>query len=138
LTGLLRLGVIRQKVVVGAAPELVYDAFLDPEKHGEFTGSPASGSRKVGGRFTAWGGYIEGKILELKAGKRIVQEWKTSEWPDGYPPSVLTLTFKPKGGNTELSMVHSRVPAGQVKMYTEGWVTSYWDPLKEYFSRKRD
>lgn len=134
----LRFGVIRQKVTVDASPSLVYQALLDPRKHAEFTGSSATGSKRVGSRFTAWDGYITGKILELDEGKKIVQEWATSEWPSGYPPSILQLTFKPKGGKTELVMVHSKVPAEQVEMYTEGWVESYWDPLKEYFSRKRE
>ncbi|MDV3294159.1 MAG: SRPBCC domain-containing protein [Nitrososphaerales archaeon] len=132
----LRFGVIRQKVIVSASPAQVYDAFIDPRKHGEFTGSAATCTQKVGGRFTAWDGYISGKILELSKGRKMVQEWKTSEWPAGYPPSVLKLTFKAKGTRTELSMVHSKVPAEQVAMYTKGWVSSYWDPLREYFSQK--
>jgi activator of HSP90 ATPase len=133
----LRFGVIRQKVTIEASPAEVYEAFLDPKKHAEFTGSSATGTRKVGGKFTAWDGYIWGKILELEKGNKIVQEWTTSEWPYGYLPSILQLTFKPKGGKTELAMVHSKVPAEQVEMYIEGWVESYWNPLKEYFSRKR-
>ncbi len=132
----LRFGVIRQKVTVKAQPAQVYDAIINPKKHGEFTGSPATGTQKVGSRFTAWDGYISGKILDLSKGKKIVQEWKTSEWPEGYPPSILKLTFKAKGSNTELSMIHSKVPAEQVEMYTDGWVSSYWDPLKEYFAQK--
>jgi uncharacterized protein YndB with AHSA1/START domain len=131
----LRFGVIRQRVRVKAPPAQVYRAFVDPKIHGEFTESPATGNQVVGSRFTAWDGYINGRILELEEGKKIVQEWSTSEWPEGYPPSILTLTFRPKGGGTELSMVHSRVPAEQVSMYADGWVSSYWNPLKEYFSR---
>ncbi len=123
---------------MSASPAQVYDAFIDPKKHGEFTGSPATCTKKVGGRFTAWDGYISGKILALTKDKKIVQEWKTTEWPDGYPPSILELTFKPKGGKTELSMVHSKVPAEQVDKYTDGWPESYWDPLKEYFLQKRE
>ena len=133
-----KFGVIRQKVMLAATPTKAYEAFLDPKKHGEFTGSPATGTKKVGTRFTAWDGYIEGKILELEKGKKIVQEWTTSEWPAGYPPSILTLTFRSKGTKTELTMVHSKVPVEQVKMYSEGWVSSYWNPLKDYFSTKRE
>ena len=42
--------------------------------------------------------------------------------PSGYPPSILELTFKPKGKETELTMVHSKVPVAQSKMYSEGWM----------------
>lgn len=132
----LRFGVIRQKVLLDASPEEVYEALLDPRKHAEFTGSPARGSKRVGGRFAAWDGYIHGKVLELRKGKKIVQEWSTSDWPPEYPPSILTLTLRSKGTKTELTMVHSKVPKEQVEKYSDGWVSSYWDPLRDYFSKK--
>jgi len=132
-----RFGVIRQRVTAKASPAQVYRAFADPRIHWEFTGSPATGSRRAGSGFTAWDGYITGKILELEEGKKGVQEWSASEGPKGYPPPILTLTFEPRGRGTELSMVHSKVPVEQVSMYAEGRVTSYRDPLKEY-SQERE
>lgn len=71
---------IRQKVVVSATPIEVYQAFMDAKKHSAFTGSKATCDAKVGGKFTASDGYISGKNLELEEGKRIVQEWVTTEW----------------------------------------------------------
>lgn len=111
----------------------MYDAYVNAKKHSEFTGSTATGTARKGAKFEAWDGYISGKFLELEKGKKVVQEWKTTEWPAGYPPSILELKFRGKGGKTELSMVHSKVPAEQVERYSEGWVEAYWDPLKEYF-----
>jgi len=133
----LKFRVIRQKVVVDALPLQVYQAFVDPRKHAEFTGSPATCTPRVGGRFTAWDGYISGKNLVLVKGRRIVQEWKTTEWPPDYPPSILELKFGTKGKKTLLSMVHSKVPAEQAESYREGWVSSYWEPLKEYFAGRK-
>jgi activator of HSP90 ATPase len=114
----------------------VYDALLDAGKHAEFTGSKATCEPKVGGKFTAWDGYISGKNLELEKGKRIVQEWKTTEWPRNYPPSVVEFSFRAKGSGTELTMVHSKVPAEQADSYEQGWIDFYWKPLKEYFEMK--
>ena len=85
---------IRQRVVISATPNEVYEAFVDPKKHSKFTGSKATFDPRVGGEFTAWDGYISGKNLELKEGKRIVQEWQTTEWPKGFPPSRLELALK--------------------------------------------
>jgi activator of HSP90 ATPase len=64
-------------------------------------------------------------------GKKLVQEWKTSEWPEDYPSSILEFTFSAKSGGTEIEMVHSKVPASQVAQYRSGWVESYWaqDPF---------
>ena len=67
-------------------------------------------------------------------GRRIVQEWKTTEWPEDYPPSRLELTFKEKDGATDLTMVHSGVPSDQADDIAQGWIDFYWEPLKEYFN----
>jgi len=128
---------ITQKVIIHALPEEVYEAFLDPKKHSEFTGSKATGKAMVGAKFTAWDGYISGKTLELVNGKRIVQEWVTTEWPEGYPPSKLELKFKVTNGETELTMIHSDIPVGQKKELEQGWTDFYWAPLKDYFEKKR-
>ena len=132
----LKFGTIRQKVTVDATPEEVYHAYVDPGKHAAFTGTKVTGTPRVGGKFQASDGYISGKFLELMKGKKVVQEWKTTEWPEGYPPSILTITFKPVKKKTELTMVHSKVPAEQVSMYTGGWLEFYWEPLKAFFTQK--
>jgi activator of HSP90 ATPase len=115
----------------------VYRAFLNARTHTVFTGSKATGTGRVGAKFTAWDGYITGKTLKLTNGKKIVQEWRTSEFPSNYPASRLELNFKAKEGGTEIVMIHSRVPASQTASYREGWVSSYWDPLREYFTKKQ-
>jgi len=131
-----RFSTITQTIKVNASPVEVYEALMDSKKHAKVTGSPASISRVVGGKFTAWDGYIFGKNLELEAGKKIVQEWTTTEWPEGYPPSKLEIVLTKKAGGTELKMVHSKVPAEQKDEYTEGWKSFYWEPLAAYFGKK--
>jgi len=124
---------ITQKVIIKASPDEVYNAFMDPKKHSEFTGSKATGKSTIGSKFTAWDGYIEAKNLELKKGKRILQEWVTSEWPQEFPPSKLELTFTDLDGKTKIKMVHSNVPASQELDLRQGWENFYWKPLKAYF-----
>jgi len=126
---------IRQKVVISATPDEVYETFMDAEKHSAFTGSRATCDPKIGGKFTAWDGYISGRNLELEKGKKIVQEWITTEWPKGYPPSRLELIFKKVKEGTEISMLHSDVPAAQAADIEQGWIMFYWKPLKEYFEK---
>lgn len=126
---------IRQIIFVAAKPDEVYNALMDEKKHAEFTGAKAIIDSKVGGKFTAWDGYISGKNLRLEKGKRIVQEWKTTEWPD-YPPSIVEFSFEKKGNGTKLTMVHSKVPAEQAESYKQGWIDFYWKPMKKYFTKK--
>ena len=126
---------ITQKTVVPATPIQVYDAFVNPRVHAAFTGSPATGSARIGGRFTAWDGYISGFNRELAKGRRIVQDWQTTEWPEGAGPSRVEFSFKAVKGGTEIRMVHSNVPADQADSYRQGWIDCYWTPLKAYFSK---
>lgn len=121
---------------ISAKPVEVYDTYMNPRKHSEFTGAKATCTRRVGGNFTAWNGYIFGTILELVPRKKIIQEWQTTEWPKGYPPSRLELSFFVKDNGTEVVMVHSNVPAMQSKKYNKGWLEHYWEPLKKYFDYK--
>ena len=109
----MKMETIRQKVIIVAKPIEVYEAFVDAKKHSAFTGSKATGEGRVGAKFTAWDGYIYGKFLELEEGKKIIQEWVTTEWPEGYPPSRFELTFREVKGGTEVTMIHSDVPAEQ-------------------------
>lgn len=126
---------ITQTVEIPASPDEVYAGFTDPKIHEAMTGAGATGKAEVGEEFTAWDGYIFGKYLELVPGKKIVQEWSTTEWPDGAEPSRLELTFElTTDGKTKLTMVHSNVPAEQEAMYTTGWPENYWEPMTDYFN----
>ncbi len=131
----LKTATIRQKTFVLAPPAEVYDAFLDGKKHSAFTGAKATCVRRVGGKFTAWDGYISGKNLKFVSGKRIIQEWQTTGWPKGYKPSLLEFTFKPKNGGTEVQMIQKNVPKSQAASYKQGWIDHYWKPLKKYFEK---
>ena len=133
----LKFSTITQSVVIGSTPDKVYDALMDSKSHAAFTGSPARMSSVVGGKFTAWEGYILGKNLQLVRGKKIVQEWSTTEWPKGYPPSRLEITLTKSKDGTILKMVHSKVPAEQRDDYAEGWRSYYWAPLKTYLSERK-
>ena len=128
---------IRQKAFFrGVEPVELYDALINARKHATFTGAKATSVACVGGKFTAWDGYIRGRHLELEPGRRIVQEWQTTGWPTGCPPSRLEWKFRPKRGGTEMTMIHSNVPASQAASYRQGWIDYYWIPLKNYFRAK--
>lgn len=133
----MKTGLIRQTVLIpDSTPEKVYSTLLSSKGHSDFTGSPAKVSARTNAKFSAWDGYISGKNIELQKGKKIVQEWQTTGWPDGYGPSIIKISLKKSGTGTELTMIQEKVPASQVEQYTTGWYKSYWDPLKEYFSEK--
>ncbi len=128
---------IRQKVTINAPPEKVYNAYTDPEVHSSFTGAKATNVARAGGKMTAWDNYITAKNLKLVKGRRIVQEWKDADWPEGYPPSILDIRLKKKGNGTELLMVQSNIPTSVAKAHESGWKEFYWNPMNKYFARHK-
>jgi uncharacterized protein YndB with AHSA1/START domain len=134
----LEVTTITQKILIPkVSPKQVYEAYVDPKIHSEFTGSEATGKPVVGGKFTAWDEYISGKFLELEEGKRVVQEWISTDFPEGYPSSKLELTFSAVPKGTEITMVHSDVPKEQEDETAEGWTEFYWEPMKKYFKKEK-
>jgi activator of HSP90 ATPase len=131
-----RVKTITQTVVVPAEPAAVFQAFVNARIHAAFTGAAATGSARVGSRFTSWDGYISGVNRVVDRDRRLVQEWRTTEWPEGAEPSQVEFSFKAVDGGTRIRMVHSNVPAEQAASYRQGWIDYYWEPLKAYFRER--
>ena len=126
---------IRQSAVIPAPPRKVYEALIDSRKHARFTGNKAKIDRKVGGRFSCYGGYITGITLELEPGRSIVQAWRSSGWPKGHY-SVVTFKLIPSGGRkTKLQFTQVGVPSGDYRAKFSGWKHHYWKPLCKMFQK---
>lgn len=123
--------------IIPATPEKIYRAWLSGKEHAAMTGGGATGSRRVGGRFIAWDGYIEGKNIELEPGKRILQTWRTSEFAADDPDSRVEVILTPAKDGTKVTLKHSDIPTGQGAGYRSGWAEHYFAPMKAYFNRKR-
>lgn len=123
--------------VIPADPAEVYRAWLDGMEHARMTGGPATGSPVVGATHSAWDGYIQGENLELEEGARILQSWRTTEFPEDAPDSRLELLLHEDPGGTRLVLRHSEIPEGQGASYEEGWVEHYFEPMTEYFGKAK-
>ncbi|TAL37478.1 MAG: hypothetical protein EPN93_05675 [Spirochaetes bacterium] len=117
------------------APRTLYDAWMDGATHSAMTGSGARISARANGKFTAWDGYIFGTTVALEPGKRIVQRWKTTEFPERARYSLLEIRFEKSGKGTRLVLNHSGIPDGQGEDYRKGWTEFYFKPMRKYFSR---
>lgn len=127
---------IKLSVKLPVKPRDIYEAWLDAEKHTAFTGSPAKIERKVGSEFTAWDGYITGKNLELYRFYKIVQTWRTTDFPEDAEDSRVEILIDPINEGSKVTIVHSNIPEGDGKKYRKGWKDTYFTPMKEYFSNK--
>ena len=120
-------------VTLHVSVEEIFNAWLSSDGHSAMTGSAAKVDGKVGGVFTAWDGYIFGKTLKIESPRRIVQAWRTSEFPEGAPDSRVDILFEAVKDGTKVTLVHSDMPEDQVESYRQGWEGFYFKPMKEYF-----
>ncbi len=127
---------IRQTVTFRASPHDVYEALMDSRRHAKFTGGTAKISRKLGGTFSVFDGYAEGKNLELVPDRKIVQSWRASDWPEGHY-STITFALKKVSGGTRLTFTQSGVPEDQFTSVKQGWIEFYWTPMKTFFAGRR-
>lgn len=112
----------------------IYMTWLSSEGHSNMTGGEATISDKIGGKFTAWDGYIEGGNIELEPYKRILQSWRTSQFEDHEKDSQLEILLNEVDGQTELTLIHTNVPESG-EHYKKGWDDHYFQPMKCYFSK---
>ncbi len=116
-------------------PARLFATWLSSKEHSAFTGSPAKISARVGGKFRAWDNYISGTTTRLVKDRKIVQRWRTTEFPDKSPDSILTVEFEKVKNGTKLTLTHQEIPEGQASEYRKGWQDFYFKPMRDYFSR---
>lgn len=117
---------------IPATAENIYKTWLNSAGHSKMTGGEASITNRIGAKFTAWDGYIEGKNIELEPYKRILQRWRTSQFGEEEEDSQLEILLQEADGETELTLIHTRVPESGAH-YIQGWDNHYFQPMKAYF-----
>jgi uncharacterized protein YndB with AHSA1/START domain len=120
--------------VIPATPQRIFSAWMDSAEHSAFTGDEAIVVPEVGGEHQSAGGYIKGRTLELNEGSRIVQSWRTTEFPPESPDSRVEITLEPTLGGTLVTLLHTDIPVGQGDRYRQGWNEYYLSRLKTYFA----
>jgi activator of HSP90 ATPase len=128
--------IVQEVVFKNTTPKDIYDLYMDAKKHSAATGAPAKISNKEGGSFSAYGGYITGKNLQLLKNKLIVQTWRAQDWKKDELDSTFIIALKPKGKDVVMQAVHANVPDKQAKGIDKGWHEFYWEPWKKYLAGK--
>jgi len=126
--------IIKQTISFKSSPHEVYEALMDSKKHAAFSGGKARISRAVGGNIMAYDNYITGKNIELVPDKKIVQDWRAVDWPEGFFSRV-TFAFTAVTEGTRLDFTHADVPEGTEEEFTQGWMDNYWKPMKVFLEK---
>jgi len=125
---------IRQTATFRASPSAVYETLMDSRKHAAFSGMPARIEKRAGGRFVAYGGYLEGVTIDLVPNRRIVQFWRSKNWP-AYYYSTVTFELAPVRGGTRLRFTQQGVPNRDYAAKRSGWIAQYWEKMKRFLER---
>lgn len=138
---------IHQEVDFKVSRKRVYEALTDAKQFKKVVmlsaamqsgmapgGKPVEVSSDVGGAFSAFGGYIVGRHIELVPFERIVQAWRASGWDPGQY-SIAKSVLTEQGSGTKLIFDHTGFPDGKGQHLAEGWRTNYWEPLEKYFAQ---
>jgi uncharacterized protein YndB with AHSA1/START domain len=115
-------------------PERAYSAWLDTAAHAAFTKAQAKVDPAIGGKFSTLDGYAHGRTVDLLIGRKIVQTWRTKEFPPSSPDSRLEIQFEAADGATRVTILHSALPAGHGEKYKKTWMERYFQPMRAYFS----
>jgi uncharacterized protein YndB with AHSA1/START domain len=122
--------------ILPTTPARVFAAWIDAAEHAAMTGSPATvEAAEVGGRFSAWDGYIDGSFVALEPDTRIVASWRSDDFPADALDSLLEVLLEPAPGGTRVTLRHGDLPEGQGPALLEGWDEFYLAPMERYFAR---
>jgi activator of HSP90 ATPase len=124
---------LQYQVDLPVSPERVYRAWLDSHEHSQFTGQPARIENKVGGAYSALDGKIEGEMQVLSPFSRIVQTWRSRDWPQQGPVPEAELTIEPTCLGSLLMLSLTGIPDGKTRQVLDLWGNSYFRPLNRYF-----
>ena len=131
---------IHQEVVFPTSPERIYELLTDGEKFAAATGRPAELQAREGATFSLFGGFVEGRQLELIPGHRVVQAWRGKDWVPGLY-SLVRFTISPESQGTKLTVDHEGYPDGQSPLYptwhehlATNWPVFYFEPFTKHLS----
>ncbi|HQY62012.1 MAG: SRPBCC domain-containing protein [Myxococcales bacterium] len=126
---------LRVSTVLAASPQVVYRAWFDASQHAAFTKHSAKLDDFIGGKFTLRDGKITGRNMALEFGRRLVQSWRSADFPRNAPDSRLEVVFESVGAGTRMTVMHSDLPEGFGEPLRAFWGEAYGAPMTDYFGK---
>ncbi len=119
---------IKQRYLINAPVEDVWEALTNPAIIDKWGGGPSKFEKRVGGKFSFWGGDIWGKNIEIIDKRKLVQEWFGGDWSK---PSIVTFKIRGAGGKTEVQLQHMDVPESEEFDFADGWKRYFLGEIKK-------
>lgn len=125
---------VRVRRLMPAAPDVVFDEWLDPESLREWMCPrpvycvEVAVEPRVGGllRFdiddSGTRVLITGQFLAIERPRALRFTWSNSDWADPTVTSIVNVEFEPAGdGHTMMSIEHSLLPPEEFDNFHSGW-----------------
>jgi len=115
-----------------APTEEIYLALTIPLSIKLWSGAEAEMSTEPDSEFSLFDGDIIGKNLEFVEGKKIVQQWYFEGQEEA---SIVTMKIHEGKSKTSSSveLQHTNIPDDVYDEFVDGWNTSYFGELYEFF-----
>ena len=126
---------LRVTSTIPVAPTTLYFAWIDSTHHTSMTGQTAKIDPVVGAKYSCCNGYVTGKLVILDLGRRIVESWRTTDFPRDAADSRVEVHFETLGLSTRILILHTEIPEGQSEKYKALWNERYITPMRAYFSK---
>jgi activator of HSP90 ATPase len=131
------MNTVQQTVTFNGSPEYLFEIYMDSKKHTAATNAKAVVSRKVGAKWSAFGGMIGGRNLVVVPNRLIVQAWRAAHWKKSDPDSVLVMKFSKIKNGCRIELLHANIPDHDFKGVRNGWPSYYWKPWRIYLANER-
>jgi activator of HSP90 ATPase len=116
---------------INAEPSDIYSALTNPFTIELWSGYPAVMSEEPGLEFSLWDGDITGKNIEFVKDRKMVQEWYFGDQPE---KSVVTVSIRPDGDNSIVTVEHTNIPDEDFSEIAEGWKEYYIGAIIRFFN----
>lgn len=129
---------VRLRRLMPAAPDVVFDQWLDPESLREWMCPrpvrcvEVLVEPRVGGivRFdiddSGASVLITGQFLTIERPRVLRFTWSNSDWVDPSVVSIVSVEFEPVGENqTMMSIEHSLLPPEEFENFHSGWILTF-------------
>jgi uncharacterized protein YndB with AHSA1/START domain len=126
--------IARVQRVMPAAPEVVFDQWLDPESLAEWmcprptrvvaitVESRVGGSVRFDVDDSGTRVLITGRFLVIDRPQLLRFTWSNSDWPDPTAASIVNVAFAPLGDDQTLMTIdHSLLPPDRFDEFQDGW-----------------
>ena len=126
---------IKLKYIIYAPPEKVFEALTKSSIINKWSDGNGKVSDKIDGDVEMFDGWVKGKVVQYKPGRKLSYTWKPSEWDKKVPPSLVSYTFSDHQAGTEVTLEHVGFPnEKEAEKHKDGWIDFVFEPLNDYFT----